>query len=111
MTSAAPRSVACWRLNAFSALHWLDWDAAEDFHVVHDEASGRTHFLTPLGAWLLRRLETAPAGVASLGIELRADCDDPQAPGLDAALADALDLLAAELLIEPCLSPACASAI
>lgn len=93
---------AVWRPNVFSRLHWLDWEAAEDFHVVHDETSGRTHFLTPLGAWLLQRLARAPAGFGALHADLLADCDDPEAPGLAAALADAIDLLGAELLIEPC---------
>lgn len=93
---------AFWRPNAFSRLHWQASDEAGEFHLVHDETSGRTHFLTPLGAWLLQRLADAPAGCAQLQLELRADCDDPDAPGLDQALADALDLLAAELLIEPC---------
>lgn len=46
-----------------SSFHWASWD---DEYVVFDEASGQTHLLDPVKAYVLDALSDGPASVESL---------------------------------------------
>ena len=53
-----------WCISPGPALAWRHWDGQS---VVYHEPSGDTHALNPLGAAVLRELETAPGTTAELG--------------------------------------------
>lgn len=48
---------------AISSLHWASWD---DEYVVFDEASGQTHLLDPIKAYILDILSDGSANVSQL---------------------------------------------
>ena len=56
-----------YRLNSVVDLHWAHWD---DEYVVFDQASGQTHHLDPLRAFVVNALTEAPQDLTGLVSEL-----------------------------------------
>lgn len=110
-----PDARHAWRVSGGQALRRREWDGEA---VLFNDLSGATHLLSSTAVWLLERLATAPADLASLAaaleVELAAQADGNEAdadavadvpagtPIDHAHLADLLADLCSLDLIEPC---------
>lgn len=82
---------------AISSLHWASWD---DEYVVFDEASGQTHLLDPIKAYILDVLSDGSADVSRLKLLVEQALSVPAHMNAHEVVLAALEQLERTQLIE-----------
>lgn len=89
------------RLNSVVQLRWASWD---DEHVVFDIASGQTHLLDPLRAYVLHSMDNCAVSVEDLWVGMVDSSDAVEATAtkrtMDAILSEFLALGLVEMALE-----------
>lgn len=97
MSDAQPASsMVSWRVSP--AVRWRAWDGEI---AAYDEATGDTHHLADLAAWVFARLAEEAAAVAMLSEAASRAIELPFGRELPGAISETVDLLQARRLIEP----------
>ncbi len=71
-------------------MHWRAWDGAA---VAYSDATGNTHFLADVAAWVLERLATRPMTPAELGTAAAQELELPPEQDVAESLRASLEVL------------------
>lgn len=82
---------------SISSFHWASWG---DEHVIYDDASGQTHVLDPVKAYILETLADGPASVTALALPFVNMLPAPTAESPEQLVEGALEQLVRSQLVE-----------
>lgn len=88
-----------WHVPSGRRLVWREWEGEA---VVYNAASSRTHYLNPLAAEALARLEEAPHSPAELASDIAAVMDEADAEQLEGQMRRLTAGFAELGLVDPC---------